>query len=146
MIPIIKKISTEEAVIIRHPVLREGKPIDSCKFTGDDFTSTFHLGAFLNNKLLGVVTILNIKNSLFTNDNQFQLRGMAILSKFQRKGIGISLVSNAEERVKELDGNLIWLNSREIAVDFYRKMGFEIFGKEFNIPKIGLHSTMVKYL
>lgn len=143
---IIKRISTNEAIIVRHPVLREGKPIDSCKFNGDDLPSTFHLGAFFKSELIGVVTILKNKNNLVSNNHQFQLRGMAVLHKFQKKGIGISLVKTAEEKIKELNGTLIWLNSRQIAVEFYSKLGFEKIGEEFNIDKIGPHYTMIKYL
>ena len=55
---LIKTITSNEVYTVRHPVLRKGKPIDSCKFVGDNLDSTFHLGAFKDTKLVGVLTIL----------------------------------------------------------------------------------------
>lgn len=43
----IKKITSYETMIVRHPVLRQGKPIETCHFEGDDLSSTYHLGLFL---------------------------------------------------------------------------------------------------
>ena len=33
---IIKKINAEKTFQIRHPILRKGLPLDSCKFENDD--------------------------------------------------------------------------------------------------------------
>lgn len=142
----INQITTKETISVRHPVLRQGKPIESCKFDDDDLPSTFHLGAFINTELIGVVTILNKKSKLSAAKFQFQLRGMAVLLEFQKKGIGQALVKYAENNVKNYNGELIWLNARQVAVDFYSKLDYKIIGEEFNIPNIGAHYTMIKYL
>ena len=52
----IKSISSSETYPIRHEVLRVGRPIESCKFDGDEQTETIHYGAFENNKLVGVIS------------------------------------------------------------------------------------------
>lgn len=130
--------------MVRHPVLRQGKPVDSCKFEEDDLPTTFHLGAFYNDKLVGVVTILKKDKKSFVKKNQFQLRGMAVLQEYQGQGIGAVLVKQSENRVIEQKGSLIWLNSRQVAVNFYERLGYKISSDKFEIPLIGVHYTMTK--
>ncbi len=143
---IIKEITAKKAYEVRHPVLREGKPIDSCHFDGDDLPTTFHLGYFINEQLVGVVSLLENAHAEFTAQNPFQLRGMAVLTNFQKRGIGDALVKKAEEMIHARGGTAIWMNAREIAVRFYEKLDYEKFGIPFTIPKIGLHFIMVKTL
>ena len=142
----IKQITTQETITVRHPVLREGKPIDSCYFDGDDSASTFHLGAFYENQLTGVITVLSNNLNTINLTNHYQIRGMAVLKEFQKKGIGEALVKHAENEIKKINGNIIWMNARIAAIGFYEKLGYIIKGKEFDIPEIGLHYTMIKYL
>jgi len=44
----IKEIPSKETYIVRQPVLRKGKPIESCIFEGDDLETTYHFGLFDN--------------------------------------------------------------------------------------------------
>ncbi|MBC8753490.1 GNAT family N-acetyltransferase [Kordia sp. YSTF-M3] len=141
---IIKEITAKTAYNVRHPVLREGKPIDSCRFDGDDLPTTFHLGYYIDTQLVGVVTLLEKAHPQFTSENPFQLRGMAVLTNFQKRGIGDALVKKAEEMILARGGTAMWMNAREIAVRFYEKLGYEKYGEPFTIPKIGLHFIMVK--
>lgn len=141
-----KKITTQETYVIRHPVLREGKPIDSCKFDGDELKTTMHLGIFANKKLVGVSSFLKNKNNLFSDDNQIQLRGMATLKEFQNKGLGQLLLEYAESELKKENTPILWCNARETATNFYKKCGYQIIGKPFNIESVGIHYIMYKNL
>lgn len=140
----VKKINSTTTFQVRQPVLRPGKPIESCIFEGDDLETTTHLGLYNNSKLAGIVSIFASCHKLFPQVGQFQLRGMAVLDEFQKKGYGERLVSEAEVCIKEQNGSLIWFNAREAAVDFYKKMGYEIVGDAFDIPTIGIHFVMRK--
>ena len=55
----IKKISAEKTHAIRHPMLRQGRPIEDCVFDGDKDPKTIHLGAFIENKLVGVKYVIS---------------------------------------------------------------------------------------
>lgn len=141
----IKKISSEETYAVRQPILREGRPIEDCKFSQDDDDSTFHLGLFLKNELIGVVTFIKNEKKEFSGI-QYQLRGMAVLKEYQKKGYGNLMFKKGQEIIKARKGNVIWCNAREIAVSFYKRNGFKIIGKPFVVPQIGLHSVMYKTL
>lgn len=143
---IIKHISATEAYTVRHPVLRNGKPIDSCIFDGDNISSTFHLGVFIDNNLVGVCSFFKCNHQLLTEEFQYQLRGMAVLNTYQNKGLGNVILNYGETLLKEKNMNVIWCNAREKALNFYKKMGYKIIGEPFNIKDIGLHYVMWKKL
>lgn len=141
---LIKEIPALETFSVRHPVLRPGKNIETCHFDGDNLESTRHFGLFIDDELAGVASLFKSNSDLFQEKEQFQLRGMAVLEKFQKKGIGESLVKYAEENAKSRSGKLIWFNAREVAVRFYEKMGYQIIGEPFDIGDIGKHFVMYK--
>ncbi len=140
----IRKITAIETFLVRNPVLRAGKPIQSCIFLGDDLKTTSHFGFFIDEKMVGVSSLFQEKNKLFDLEKQFQIRGMAVLENFQKKGIGNKLVKYIENHLET--ETLIWFNARIIAVDFYEKLGYQIIGNSFEIDEIGKHFVMCKIL
>lgn len=142
----LQTISARETYPVRHPVLRTGKPIGSCAFEGDEAPTTLHLGAFFKNVIVGVITLLEKQNPRFLPTRQMQLRGMAVLPPFQRKGIGEQLVTQAENMARNREMALIWMNAREIAIPFYQKIGYQSVGNPFTIADIGIHYVMMKEL
>ena len=142
----IKIISSTEAYIVRHPVLRTGKPIESCFFDGDNYETTFHLGIFSKNKLVGVCSFFKNNHASIFEENQYQLRGMAVLKTFQKKGFGKIILNYGETLLKQKHTNIVWCNAREIAVNFYEKCGYKIISEPFNIKGIGKHYVMHKIL
>lgn len=79
----LKPIRTSDTYVVRHPVLRNGLPLESCVFYRDDDSNTLHLGAYMGEKLVGVLTLL-------PNKANVQLRGMAVLHEMQKKGLVIN--------------------------------------------------------
>lgn len=142
----IKSIISSHTHAVRQPVLRPGKPIDTCIFDGDDLETTKHFGLFLNGDLIGVISVFENKNSTFSNLNQLQIRGMAILKECQGKGYGRLLINEAENYAKKVKSDLIWFNARENAVNFYKILGYQIYGSLFDIAGIGLHYVMCKQI
>jgi GNAT superfamily N-acetyltransferase len=142
----IKTISPTETFAVRHPVLRPGKPVETCIFDGDTLPTTIHLGIFEGETILGVVSVFEAHHAFFEEEKQFQLRGMAVLPNQQKKGLGDRLVQAAEEYAREYNGMRMWFNAREIALGFYRKMGYDTTGVAFSIGDIGIHYVMHKPL
>lgn len=142
----IKSIPSLFTHLVRHPVLRPGKPIETCVFDSDDLETTKHFGLYLNEDLIGVISVFENKNSIFNRFNQLQIRGMAVLEEFQGKGYGRLLVNEVENYAKKIKSDLIWFNARENAANFYKKLGYEIYGSLFDIAGIGLHYVMYKQI
>lgn len=142
----IKKITANDTISVRHPVLRNGKPIESCHFDGDTLPSTHHFGIFIAKKLIGVISLFKSQHSFFQAENQIQIRGMAVLEEFQRKGLGKMLIRHCEQQLKDEADCLLWFNARENAGPFYEKLGYTISGTSFEIEDVGTHFVMYKYV
>lgn len=142
----VKEISPTETYNIRHQVLRQGKPIETCKFIGDDLSTTFHLGLYYYNELIGVVSYMKNTSDLFQAHTQYQLRGMAILQQFQGKKFGNVLLESGERVLKTKHCSFVWCNARESAQNFYSNFDFKTTGETFDIPEIGTHFVMYKHI
>jgi GNAT superfamily N-acetyltransferase len=134
-----KQINATDTYAVRHPVLRNGLPLESCAFDQDEDSKTIHLAAYLENKAVGVLTLL-------PNSKDVQLRGMAVLTHHQGEGIGKQLLAKAEALVADLDHNSVWMNARLIAIPFYASCGYQKQGDAFELPYGGTHFKMTKNL
>jgi GNAT superfamily N-acetyltransferase len=141
----INKIKYIDTFPVRSAVLRQGKPIETCFFLGDDAVGTTHFGLFIEANLIGVASVFKTSNKNFDNKNQFQLRGMAILEEYQSTGFGKLLIEEIFNFIESTQVELLWFNARESAVPFYEKLGCTKKGASFEIPEIGLHFLMYKY-
>lgn len=137
---VIKKIKTEDTYLIRKEVLRKGIDLPY-KFVGDFDDKTYHLGAFFNDKQVGIVTLMKSENNNFV-DNQYQLRGMATLTEVRGKGIGKQIVNEALSLLRNDGVTTLWCNAREEAFSFYKGLGFSIVGESFIVEKVGVHYVM----
>lgn len=142
--PEIREIGSAETYAVRNPVLRPGKPVETCRFDGDDLHSTTHFGLYENGDLAGVASLFRAKHPAFPDERQFQLRGMAVLEDFQGRKFGQELVYACEDMARRGAAEIIWFNARENAVGFYDRMGYKITGKPFPIGDIGPHYVMFK--
>ncbi len=140
----IKEIATSDTYLVRHPVLRAGKPFESCYFDGDDLEATHHFGLYLNSELVGILSLFEKNNPVFVAQKQYQIRGMAVLQQQQKAGFGKSLINHSEEFAISQNISLIWFNARVEAVGFYEKMGYQKKGVTFEIPNVGPHIVMFK--
>lgn len=140
----VKRISPRDTYPIRQKMLRDGMPIEATYFEGDEDEQTFHLGAFVEGKLVSVASFFFSHNKKFNIDNQYQLRGMATLPSHQRKGFSRELLKVAFPIVKQNFCDLLWCNARVQAVPFYENVGFVKTGEVFEIEGVGPHILMSK--
>ena len=62
-------------------------------------------------------------------DDRAQIRFMAILSKYQKMGLGSRMIMELEKVLVCKKTKIIFLNSREKAITFYQKNGYKIIKK-----------------
>ncbi|NGZ89880.1 GNAT family N-acetyltransferase [Psychroflexus maritimus] len=137
-----KLVKPADCLTLRQLVLRKNKAIETCIFDGDQLKSTFHIGAFFNSQLIGILSLMPFKNDRFRLNKQYQLRGMAIHPKMQSKGVGKELLTYSLRFLQNKNINLCWCNARAKAVNFYQKHGFNSYGEEFEIKEVGPHLLM----
>ena len=142
---IIQLSSSQTTYEVRHPVLRKGKPVESCRFENDDNPESIHLCAKKKDIIIGVLSALPNNCPDFPLKKSYQLRGIAINNKFQRMGIGSLLVQKVEQQIR-LNKSIeyIWLNARVNTKNFYLNLEYLPVGKIFNIIDIGMHQRYIK--
>lgn len=140
----VRRIKAIDTYPIRHKMLRPNGTIEDCMFQGDGDELTFHLGAFVDQKLVSVASFYFERNSIFPEPYQYRLRGMATLPEFQGQGLSSALLRTAFPVIKQNQCNLLWCNAREKAMGFYSNVGFLPTGEIFNIQNVGPHMLMSK--
>lgn len=141
----LREITATETWPVRHPVLRTGRPIEDVYMEADEMETTFHLGMFYKNDIVGVASFMEDSHPEFSGI-QSRLRGMAVLPEFRKRGIAELLLNKGEDLLKERGRTVLWFNARIVAVNFYKNLDYQIIGDEFDIPKVGPHYRMKKEL
>ena len=143
----IRFITAEQTLPLRSLVLRNGLPEEECIFDHDTVESTFHLGYFDESGELTCILTCMKDNHGKLPKSAYRLRGMATHPDHRRKGYAAELLEAAIAHVnKQLGIEYLWFNARTIALPFYESLGFEYMSEEFDIPGIGPHREMFKYL
>jgi ribosomal protein S18 acetylase RimI-like enzyme len=71
---------------------------------------------------------------------------MAATEEDQGKGFGKLLLQKAERILSDKGIQIIWCNARINAMEFYKKLGYQVMGKEFEVAEVGPHFKMYKAL
>ena len=97
------------------------------------------IGAFEEDKLIGCCLLTRADN------HTCRLRQMAVSSNVQKKGIGASMMSFAENVARDRGYNTLMMHARKSAVGFYEKFGYKVTSGEFYEVTIA-HFVMEKKL
>lgn len=131
---------------LRLSVLRPGRPAAAAQFPGDDLSSTKHFGAFQGDELVGIASLFPAEMPEHPGVSAWQLRGMATAPSVRGAGFGRALLAACVAFASASGKQLIWCNARTSAIKFYRKLGWEILGEEFDVPDVGPHFHMWRWV
>lgn len=147
---VMTRVQVEQIMDLRHRILREGLPVETANFPGDNDSTTWHFAAFhmdracnpVGNAICCASFMLNFLDEV----PAWQLRGMATDTMYQGGGVGKLLLVWAEQTLAERSEKLFWCNARMPAVEFYEKQGWRCISDVFDIPTAGPHRKMMKQL
>jgi len=142
----IRLIKPHETYGLRHSILRPMQPIEACRYEGDFSANAFHLGGFIENHTVCILSGYEEAHGMFLGKKHFRLRAMATAPHLRRQGWASALLKRAEEEVRARGGDFIWFNAREVAFPFYESMGYSFLSEMFEIDPIGPHKIMGKHL
>ena len=139
-----RQVTAAEILSLRAAELRKEKPVESARFPEDEWETTLHYGAFIQEMLAGCVTLIHDPEAPIPT---WQLRGMATDTERQQQGVGSILWQYAENDLRTRHPSFrVWCNARVNALPFYIKVGFTIISGGFVIESIGLHYKMEKLI
>jgi GNAT superfamily N-acetyltransferase len=135
----IKEIPASGTRAIRSAILRPGQDLSTCIYPHDDDEETFHLAAYVNENQASIVSFYMEQNPAFSALLQYRFRGMATLEEYRNMGLASSLLTNAFDRLRASNVDIVWCNARINALGLYKKLNMDICSEEFDIPGIGPH-------
>jgi len=91
------------------------------------------IGAFENGEMIGCC-VLTPKNN-----GDMQLRQMAVRSDYRGRRIGAAIIEFAEQVTREKGFSVLMMHARNPVIEFYKRCGYQIDGKEFFEVGIGHH-------
>jgi predicted GNAT family N-acyltransferase len=129
-----------KSLMLRNEVLRE--PLGLNIFDEDLSQEHVqrHFIATFEDSVIGVVIMAPTEK-----EDVVKLRQMAVSFHFQGQGIGAKLVLFFEKKAKDSNIKQIKLHAREVALEFYKNLGYNVCSDRFlevNIP----HFQMEKVL
>lgn len=140
-------ISSAQTIDLRNRVLRGIRPIESCYYAEDALETTFHFGIIEDSRVISNGTFLKQPHpKLAGAQNPYRLRGMATDPAFQKQGLGQIIIEAALNELRNRAADLLWFNARTSAEGFYRKLGFDVIDEVFDMPQVGPHKVMYKWL
>ena len=128
---------------LRRKVLRDGRADAAVAFPEDDRPGAFHLGAFGDGRLVAVASFSPEPTPLRPGRRAVRVRGMAVDTDCQSRGIGRILLQEAVARLRAEDVEVLWGNARDAALPFYRRFGMEVVGDGFVVPELGIPHHVV---
>lgn len=135
----IRPITAEETRWLRHTLLRPNQRPEELVYVGDDSPESLHAGAFLEGRLVAIVSVTHHPFPGAPGEGGWQLRGIATLPEVRGQGVGTALVRACLAHVAAHGGTILWCNGRTSARPFYEGLGFQIWGEEFERPHTGPH-------
>ncbi|HWO75390.1 MAG TPA: GNAT family N-acetyltransferase [Bacillus sp. (in: firmicutes)] len=100
---------------------------------------SFTLGAFVDEKLVGTVTV--VREQHLKLQHRVQVVAMYVKPTVRGKGIGKALMNEAVQKTREWEGveqiHLTVVSSNESARNLYLSLGFQVCGSEKQAMKLG---------
>lgn len=129
---------------LRHAVLRPGLPASASAYPQDEDPRTLHLAAY--DDAGAVVGCATFFPEDLDGEAAWRLRGMATAPAARGQGYAAELLARGLAELREREVTLIWCNARTPAVGFYERFGFLRRGREFELPALGPHYLLVRFI
>lgn len=123
---------------LRYRIMREPLGIPYSADWDDLEAGASHLVAVSDGSVIGYGRVI-------VRSDGAQIRHMCVSETLRGGGVGSGLVHNLVERARKQGAQVIWLNARFNALDFYRKLGFVETSAFFNSEETSLPHKRMEY-
>jgi len=139
-------VSADVVRPLRQQVLRPGQTDETLVFSGDEDPETLHASISVEDTVVGVASVLRDSHPNDPRPGDWRIRGMATSPGQRNLGIGAALLAACEAHARDHGATRLWCNARVRARAFYERGGLIVEGDELEIPTIGPHYLMSKFL
>jgi GNAT superfamily N-acetyltransferase len=143
----IERVDAAAVRPLRSEVLRPGVPAEALVYEGDATEDALHLAACdARGGIHGIASLCREPAPGHADVAAWRLRGMATRPELRGQGVGRRLLLGCFRHVRAAGGGLLWCNARCVALGFYQRLGLRTEGAQFDIPGIGPHYVMCRWL
>lgn len=121
----------DETIKLRYDILREPLGIGFEEADIAEEYNQIHLGCYDNTMNLVACLVLFPQEK-----GRIKMRQVAVAESHQNQGLGTLLVNESEKVAKEKGFTEMMAHARETAVPFYKRLGYETYGKRFTEVKV----------
>ncbi len=99
----------------------------------------FHLACFEETEVVGCIVLMD------KEQGKVKMRQVAVAEEKQKSGIGTLMTEYLEKWMQENNYQFVFCHARDTAVPFYKKLGYQVVGNEFE--EVGIkHFRMEKWV
>jgi predicted GNAT family N-acyltransferase len=139
----VRRIAAADTRLLRHLVLWPHlERMEQCVTVTDEEDGAIHLGAFMNDTLIGICSLFRTHSSRLAHVRQYRLRAMATHPEYRGVHAGAALVREACRQLRNQDTEVLWCDARLNAEGFYTRLGFSHLEEVYEVPRIGPHRFM----
>jgi GNAT superfamily N-acetyltransferase len=120
----LRKVELSALLELRERVLTPGHPNRPVIWPYDN-EQALHYGLFVDEELVGCVSITPQDMPGRRANSPFHLHSMAVEPTSQCRGLGRRMLDGVLCQVRDRGGDLVWATARPTAVGFYQQCGFE---------------------
>ncbi|MBD1380307.1 GNAT family N-acetyltransferase [Metabacillus arenae] len=142
----IKKIKAKDTYPLRMKVLSSNSTLEDCQYKGDLEESSLHVGAFAEDRVIGVASFFKQAHEKVHGKNMYRLRGIAIDPEHRNQLRGQTLVLFGENLLRQADTELVWCTTGINNIEYYQHLGFKESEHIYNNGDKGLYVLMYKHL
>jgi hypothetical protein len=145
----VRAVAVGEVRPFRLAYLRPGQGEAGVTYKTDDEPSAAHLGAYLGERLVGVVSH-HLENRVAGvapyGHPGVRARGLAIEPDAPLPAVADRLLATVLEAARALQAGEVWANVRLVQDPLYAAAGLAAVSSEFDIPGLGVHRVMARRL
>lgn len=155
--PRVERCTTAQILPLRLAVLRDGTLSQDANYSEDEFPGAVHLAIREQTDGTSTDGIVIATSTWIPRPYPFdqatppatalQLKGMAVATTVQSRGLGAALLAAGLELAASLGASCVWARARDSALYFYERHGFDEVGEQFIDEVTGLgHHIVVTWL
>ncbi len=122
----------------RQALLRPMQTVEACVFEGDEAPDADHLAARFDGEVVGIASVVPSARPGGPVDGR-RIRMVGVVAAHRGEGVGVELTAACVGRAVVRGASEVWLSSRSHLVGWYRAMGFDVVGPEYDKPPVGPH-------
>jgi GNAT superfamily N-acetyltransferase len=130
----IRPVEMETALRLRMQLSEPPRSREAAMSVGDTAPAAIHLGAFLEDRLVGVGSVGPEPVPVLSRRDAWRLRGLIVLPSEQRKGIGRELVRALLARIDRQFSAMAWCYAKPKLISYYGGCGMRPTGYTYEHP------------